>query len=1001
MNKKSILFKIGALVAVLSLNASVFISSNNKTQKVEAYDSSSLPTTIDLNDCGEQEIRTYYSSLNSLSESERKGTNLLKNLKPILSNNQKYYNYDSGNTIWQMYEITDRDWVRSPANAITYGSYNANTNIISNYQYGTSNSNGKNNPYLHALYIDRDIANHQVKAWGNHEQDEWGINREHIWAKSHGFQANGAGGARGDPMHLWAANGYANNIHSNYFFAFVDKTRSYEDCGDKYSSVPNNLRGYSKNAGGNEKVFEPQDSDKGDIARAVFYMVARYNNYANAVSGFDTNNPNLVLVNDLSENSVTGTSSANTPYGMGLLRDLLAWNKLDPVDEYEIHRNNLLYKNFTNNRNPFIDFPSWADSIWGTANLDGTNYNSTITTSVSPSTDPINAIESNTFGISTHSLNLEVNDTAEIYATNADGNISWSINDNTVASLNKTSTSNNEIVTITALKAGTATITATSGGNSVSCVVIVGNVINYGTLENPLSVDEAINLISSLPQNGVTEEPLYVKGIVTSNSSYNTTYYNYDYAWLQNNDGSDDQAFELFRFKLDSGVIGSYSAANSMVNKEVVAYGYGQVHNGTPELTTSNSTPKNPIVYEINDPEPTGIILNQDTVNVEVGDTATLVASLIPNNAVSTIVWESSDESVATVDNGVITGVSNGQAVITARASEYDLEAECVVTVTGGVITPSDYLNNATSYAKLFAKESKASSPITTTKTVNELVEDNDWVVSSGNDVGDLCTDFDLDDNINVSTTGGPNCGSIWGTSTHDYRLYQNKSGNIIFTANNGCVITSIKLTYNTSSNGILKYGDTTLTSNTAVAINSLTSVTFNVANSGNGTSGQVRITEFSVTYNVSVTAADQASMTFGGSISKEDWDAINDLDGYQINDYGVMVFRTTEEQLSNVLTVEEYFKLGPENVAIVRKGSGTPSAPENGYYDFFARINFGSTTNYFNIIYCAAPFILINDQYYFLPEQRYSVNSLATYYKTHDGCDLSSDALQYLSITH
>ena len=58
---------------------------------------------------------------------------------------------------------------------------------------------------------------------------------------------------------------------------------------------------------------------------------------------------------------------------------LIEWNKLDPVDDYEIHRNNLLYRNFTNNRNPFIDFPQWADIIWGGK-----------TGTASPSTDPIN-----------------------------------------------------------------------------------------------------------------------------------------------------------------------------------------------------------------------------------------------------------------------------------------------------------------------------------------------------------------------------------------------------------------------------------------------------------------------------------------------------------------------------------------------------------------------------------------------------------------------------------
>ena len=386
--KRTHLFGIVALTAALTINAGLYIALNKESNKVDAYNAASLPTTIDLNDCTEQEIRSYYSGLNSLSVSERKGTNLLKNLKPILMNNQKYYNYDNGDSIWKIYEIADRDWDKSPASSTTYGTYNSNTNTITNYQYGS----GKNNPYIHALYINRNIEN-ETLAWGNHNQDAWGINREHIWAKSHGFDSEGAGGARGDPMHLWAANGWANNIHSNYFFAFVDQTRTYTDAGTKYGTAYHNLKGYSLNIGGNETVFEPQDCDKGDIARAIFYMVARYNNYAGDDDDIDSNNPNLVLSNTLSENSRTGTSSSNDPYAMGLLSDLLAWNKLDPVDEYEVHRNNLLYKNYTNNRNPFIDFPNWADAIWGTANLDGSNYNSTTRGAANPAYDPIGSVD--------------------------------------------------------------------------------------------------------------------------------------------------------------------------------------------------------------------------------------------------------------------------------------------------------------------------------------------------------------------------------------------------------------------------------------------------------------------------------------------------------------------------------------------------------------------------------------------------------------------------------
>ena len=463
-------------VSVLSLASALVVLKNNSYQEVSAYSIANLPTTIDLNDCTDEEIRNYYSGLNSLSEGQRQGTNLLKNLKPILSNNQKYYSYDSNTKIWQMYEIIDRDWVKSPASSTTYGTYDAATNTLKNYEYGSSNSNVKNNPYIHALYNNRELDN-QAKAWGNHNQDGWGINQEHIWAKSHGFDtagSDGTGGARGDPMHLWAGNGWANHEHSNYFFAFVDKTQTYSDSGTKYQTAYGNLKGFSRTLGGSETVFEPQDSDKGDIARAIFYMVARYNNYAGATEGIDGNNPNLVMLNNLSQNSLTGTSTASKSFGMGLLSDLLAWNRLDPVDEFEVHRNNLLYKNYTNNRNPFIDFPEWAEYIWGTANNDGTGYDSTPKGAAKPATDGIGQV-GDTFEVSVDEIKFSVGETIKISGKNADDDIAWSVDDNSVVSLDKTNTNNDEEVTVTALKNGTTTIRASaySGGDLINKTISV------------------------------------------------------------------------------------------------------------------------------------------------------------------------------------------------------------------------------------------------------------------------------------------------------------------------------------------------------------------------------------------------------------------------------------------------------------------------------------------------------------------------------------------------
>ena len=400
MKNKNIIKLSFALLFSASLTAGILLGvSKNNQKEVSGYSVSELPTTIDLNDTSAANIRSYYSSLNNLSTSERQGNNLLKNLKTILKNGQKYYSYDvdNGLPIWQMYEITDRDWAMSPASSTSYGTYNSSTNKITNYSYG-NNSNSKNNPYIHSLYTNRNVTN-EARAWGDHTQTNWGLNREHVWPKAEGFEEEAAGGARGDPMHLMAGNGYANNIHSNYFYGYVDTSSSYTDCGSKYSYTSGNLLGRSKTVGGSTNVFEPQDSDKGDIARAIFYMVARYNYLSGSDSdGIDSDNPNLALTQNLSDWSMNSFNSTTTTKGyMGIMTDLLAWHHADPVDQYEIHRNNLLYTNYTNNRNPFIDFPEWADFIWGKATYIGStyqSYSSTPTGYATPSTDTINGYNS-------------------------------------------------------------------------------------------------------------------------------------------------------------------------------------------------------------------------------------------------------------------------------------------------------------------------------------------------------------------------------------------------------------------------------------------------------------------------------------------------------------------------------------------------------------------------------------------------------------------------------
>ena len=81
----------------------------------------------------------------------------------------------------------------------------------------------------------------------------------------------------------------------------------------------------------------------------------------------------------------------------------------------------------------------------------------------------------------------------------------------------------------------------------------------------------------------------------------------------------------------------------------------------------------------------TGITLDKATAEVTEGESLTLVATVAPDNATDkTVVWSSSDETVATVKDGVVTTLKAGEATITAKAGEQT--ATCVVTVKAKVI---------------------------------------------------------------------------------------------------------------------------------------------------------------------------------------------------------------------------------------------------------------------------------------------------------------------------
>lgn len=79
----------------------------------------------------------------------------------------------------------------------------------------------------------------------------------------------------------------------------------------------------------------------------------------------------------------------------------------------------------------------------------------------------------------------------------------------------------------------------------------------------------------------------------------------------------------------------------------------------------------------------TGVTLDKTSASVKQGRTITLTATVAPPDAANkNVTWSSNNPSVATVSNGVVTGVTTGNAQITATTVDGNYTASCTVTVT-------------------------------------------------------------------------------------------------------------------------------------------------------------------------------------------------------------------------------------------------------------------------------------------------------------------------------
>lgn len=256
----------------------------------------------------------YYDSANGLS-----GYALKTQLKNIVTSGHTY-NASSYDNLFTAYASTDRDYY-----------YENDGSLLDIY---SENPTGSETSY--------NIPNDECG--GNITGEGQCYNREHLFPQ--GFFNNSDALPMVSDIHtVVPTDGFVNNGRSNYPFGIVSNTNTSYANGSKW--------GTGNNYGYTNRVFEPIDEFKGDIARALLYFAVRYE---------DNWNDNGWEAPDASPyNPLNGTSDQF--YETWFINTMLDWHAADPVSQRELDRNDEAY-NFQGNANPFVNHPEYAALIW-------------------------------------------------------------------------------------------------------------------------------------------------------------------------------------------------------------------------------------------------------------------------------------------------------------------------------------------------------------------------------------------------------------------------------------------------------------------------------------------------------------------------------------------------------------------------------------------------------------------------------------------------------------
>ena len=189
--------------------------------------------------------------------------------------------------------------------------------IRTDCENGRGNASGQDNQKVTLIYTSYEATRSQYNGW----------NREHVWPQSLGGGNTSGGGA--DLHHIRPSDAGVNSSRGNKPYGYAGSGAS-----EKYGSNPAvGVLGGTYNS----TYFEPNDDTKGDVARIILYVYVRWG-------------------------SAWGADSVTEVFQS--VDVLLEWCALDPVDTWEMGRNEVV-QDIQGNRNVFIDYPELAWQLYG------------------------------------------------------------------------------------------------------------------------------------------------------------------------------------------------------------------------------------------------------------------------------------------------------------------------------------------------------------------------------------------------------------------------------------------------------------------------------------------------------------------------------------------------------------------------------------------------------------------------------------------------------------